>query len=63
MAEERDRGLSVIKLAIVVEGRTEVAFVKEVLLNHLRFGVDPVVPIPIRARGNFGAGGGDVSVN
>ena len=53
-----------IKLAIVVEGRTEVAFVKEILLNYLRrFGVDSVVPIPIRARGNFGAGGGDVSVS
>ena len=35
MAEERDRGLPLIELAVVAEGRMEVAFVKEVLLNHL----------------------------
>ncbi len=53
-----------IKLAIVVEGRTEVAFVKEVLLNHLwRYGVDPVVPIRINPRDKVGVGGGNVSVN
>ena len=64
MAEERDRGLPLIKLAIVVEDPTEVAFVKEVLLNHLRrFEVDPVIPIPINHRGRVGAGGGNVSVN
>ena len=61
MAEEPDRGLPVIKLAIVVEGRTEVTFVKEVLANHLRlFGIDPVNPIPI-GRSRRGIGGGDVS--
>ena len=64
MAEERDRGLPLIKLAIIVEGPTEVAFVKEVLLNHLwRFGVNPVVPIPINPRERAGAGGGNVSVS
>ena len=64
MAEERDRGLPLIKLAIVVEGRMEVGFVKEVLLNYLRrFGIDPVIPIPINPRGRVGAGGGNVSVN
>ena len=64
MAEERDRGLPLIKLAIVVEGRMEVGFVKEVLLNYLRrFGIDPVIPIPINPRGRVGAGGGKVSVN
>ena len=52
-----------IKLAIVVEGRTEVRFVKELLVNHLqRFGVDPVIPIPINPRASVAAGG-DVSVN
>ena len=64
MAEERDWGLPIIKLAIVVEGRTEVNFVKEVLLTYLRrFGIDPVIPIPINPRGRVGAGGGNVSVN
>ena len=42
----------------------EVGFVKEVLLNYLRrFGIDPVIPIPINPRGRVGAGGGNVSVN
>ena len=49
MADELDRGLPVIKLAIVVEGRTESTFVKWVIANHLRrFGVDPVIPITLK---------------
>lgn len=53
-----------IKLAMVVDGRTEVGFVKEVLVSHLRrFGVDPVIPIPTNPLASVGAGGGDVSVN
>ena len=61
LAEEPSWGLSVIRLALSVEGQTEREFVNKVLAAHLRVGGVEATPVLLgRARGR--AGGGSVSV-